>query len=48
MIAGKAIPAEGRASCFGYVQTYDTRPKRRLFEALKSQCMHPNQQITFL
>src|SRR5262249_39801022 len=32
VIAGKAIPATGRASCFGYVQTYDTKPKRRLFE----------------
>ena len=26
VIAGKAIPAAGRASCFGYVQTYDTKP----------------------
>ncbi len=48
MIAGKAVPAEGRVSCFGYVQTYDTKPKRRLFEVLKSQGMAANQQITFL
>ena len=48
VIAGKAVPAEGRASCFGYVQTYDTKPKRRLFEVLKDQGMQANQQVTFL
>jgi len=30
------------------VQTYDTKPKRRLFEVLRSQGMQPNQQVTFL
>lgn len=48
VIAGKAVPAEGRATCFGYVQTYDTKPKRRLFEVLKSHGMQDNQQVTFL
>jgi hypothetical protein len=48
VIAGKAVPAQGRASCFGYVQTYDTKPKRRLFEVLKAQGMQDNQQVTFL
>jgi hypothetical protein len=48
VIAGKAVPADGRATCFGYVQTYDTKPKRRLFEVLKSQGMAANQQVTFL
>ena len=48
VIAGKAIPADGRPACFGYVQTYDTKPKRRLFEVLKSQGMQANQQVTFL
>ena len=33
---------------FGFVQTLDTKPKRRLFEVLKSQGMQLNQQITFL
>ena len=28
--------------------TYDTKPKRRLFEALKAQGMAANQQVTFL
>jgi hypothetical protein len=48
VIAGKAVPAHGRSTCFGYVQTYDTKPKRRLFEVLKSQGMQDNQQVTFL
>ena len=48
VIAGKAIPAEGKPSCFGYVQTYDTKPKRRLFEVLKAHGMQANQQVTFL
>ena len=48
VIAGKAMPADGRSSCFGYVQTYDSKPKRRLFEVLASQGMQANQQVTFL
>ena len=48
VIAGKAMPADGRSSCFGYVQTYDSKPKRRLFEVLAAQGMQPNQQVTFL
>jgi len=30
------------------VQTYDTKPKRRLFEVLKSQGMQANQAVTFV
>ncbi|MGH3499918.1 MAG: ISKra4 family transposase [Nocardioidaceae bacterium] len=48
VIAGKAIPAEGKPTCFGYVQTYDTKPKRRLYEALRGQGMADNQQLTCL
>jgi hypothetical protein len=48
VIAGKSMPAEGPAKCFGFVQTYDTKPKRRLFEVLRSQGMQMNQQVTFL
>ena len=33
---------------FGFVQTLDTKSKRRLYEVLKSQGMQLNQQITFL
>src|SRR4029079_2549152 len=48
VIAGKSQPTEGPAKCFGFVQTYDRKPKRRLFEVLKSQDMQMNQQVTFL
>ena len=48
VIAGKSMPEEGAAKCFAYVQTYDTKPKRRLFELLKSQGLRANQQVTFL
>jgi hypothetical protein len=48
VIAGKAIPNQGRPTCFGYVQTYDAKPKRRLYEVLKSQGMQDNQQLVCL
>ena len=48
VIAGKSVPADGPAKCFGFVQTYDTKPKRRLFEVLAAQGMQANQQVTFL
>src|SRR5215510_2771225 len=33
---------------FGFVQTLDTHPKRRLYEVLRSQDLQMNQAITFL
>ena len=48
VIAGKSITAEGAAKCFAFVHRYDTKPKRRVFEVLKSQGMQMNQQVTFL
>jgi hypothetical protein len=50
VIAGKSIPAkdERAAKCFAFVQTYDTKPKRRLYELLTAQGMQANQQVTFL
>jgi len=35
VIAGKSMPDEGPAKCFAFVQTIDTKPKRRLFEVLR-------------
>jgi hypothetical protein len=46
-IVGKARPEEGPGKCFGFVQTYDQKPKRRLFEMLKSQGLQMNQQVVF-
>jgi hypothetical protein len=48
VIAGKSMPTGGPAKCFGFVPTYDSKPKRRLFDVLRSQGMQPNQQVTFL
>lgn len=48
VIVGKSMPGEGKAKCLAFVNKYDTGPKRRLFELLKSQGMQPNQLVTFL
>jgi hypothetical protein len=38
----------GPAKAFAYVQTYDAKSKRRLYELLRSQGMQDNQQVVFL
>jgi hypothetical protein len=57
VIAGKSLLAFTRgeeseapvsSKCFAFVQTFDQKPKRRLFEVLQSQDHQLNQQITFL
>jgi len=56
VIAGKSIVAFRRneaedipsAKRFGFVQTYDTKPRRRLWELMKSQGMQENQQVLFM
>ena len=56
VIAGKSIVAFRRnqerdipsAKRFGFVQTYDTKPRRRLWELLKSQGLQENQTVLFL
>jgi hypothetical protein len=48
VIASKSMPTDGPAKCFAFVQTIDTKPKRRLFEVLRGQGMQANQQVTFL
>ena len=56
VIAGKSILAFRRdeeesipsSKTFAFVQTYDDKPRRRLFEVLQSQGMQMNQQIEFL
>ena len=47
VIVGKSIPAEGTAKCFGFVQEVDVRPRRRVFEVLRSQGLQANQQVGF-
>lgn len=46
-VAQAPYPEEESGKCFGLVQSYDDKPKRRLFEVLKSQGMQLNQRITF-
>jgi hypothetical protein len=48
VMAGKSSTAEGAAKCCGFVQCYDQKPKRWLFELLKSPRMQMNPQVTFL
>lgn len=48
VIVGKSLPRESADKYFDFVQAYDEKPKRRLFEVLKSQGMQENQLITFL
>jgi hypothetical protein len=56
VIAGKSVVAFRRedeteipsAKCFGFVQTYDEKPRRRLWELLQSQGMQENQQVVFM
>lgn len=47
VIAGKSVKAESDSKCFAFVNKYDTKPKRRLFEVLKSQGLQMNQQVVF-
>ena len=56
VIAGKSVVAFRReegaevppAKCFGLVQIYDTKPRRRLWELMKSQGLQENQQVVFM
>jgi hypothetical protein len=47
VIVGKSMAEDGPSRCFGFVQTYDEKPKRRLFELLKRQGMQMNQRVMF-
>jgi len=42
------MPKQGEAKKFGYVQSIDDNPRRRIMEVLKSQGMQDNQQVVFL
>ena len=48
VIVGKSIPCEAQAKCFGFVSGYDEKPRRRIFETLKSQGLQMNQSLLFL
>lgn len=48
VIAGKSVPEDRADRFFGFVQTHDTKPRRRLHEVLRDQRLQMNQDITFL
>ncbi|MGC8627413.1 MAG: hypothetical protein ACP5VR_07645 [Acidimicrobiales bacterium] len=48
VITGKAVPGEGKVLTFGFVQTYDQKPRRRLYGLLTAQGLQADQQVTFL
>jgi hypothetical protein len=56
VIAGKSVVSFRREEgaevppplCFGFVQTHDTKPRRRLWELMKSQGLQENQQVVFM
>jgi hypothetical protein len=56
VIAGQSVVALRRAAdddvpeskCFGYVQTYDDKPRRRLWELMKTQGLQDHQQVVFM
>jgi hypothetical protein len=53
VIAGRSVVAFRRAEgeevppakCLGLVQTYDQKPRRRLWEVMKSQGRQENQRV---
>jgi hypothetical protein len=56
VIAGRSVVAFRRAEgeevppvkCFAFVQTFDEKPRRRIWEVMKSQGMQENQQVVFM
>src|SRR3954469_21461946 len=48
LIVGRSMPEDRAPRYLGLVHGYDQKPKRRLFELLKSQGLQANQEVTFL
>jgi hypothetical protein len=48
VIVGKSMQENSPTKRFGFVSTYDTKPKRKLYEMLRNQGLQMNQAITFL
>jgi hypothetical protein len=48
VIVGKSLPQEGAGKCLAFVQKYDQKPKRRLYEVLQAQGVQANQSVIFL
>jgi hypothetical protein len=48
VIVGKSVPPHRPATCFGFVQSYDTKAKQRLGAVLQAQGVQDSQPLTFL
>jgi hypothetical protein len=48
VIVGRSVPEDRDARYVGLAHGYDSKPKRRLFDVLKSQGLQANQDLTFL
>ena len=48
VIVGKSVPERGEVRRFGFTTGYDKKPRRRLYEVLRSQGLAMNQQVTFM
>jgi hypothetical protein len=47
VVVGKSITAPGEGKYLGFVLNYDEKPKRRLYESLRSQGLELGQPVTF-
>ena len=47
VVVGKSITAAGEGKYLGFVLDYDEKPRRRLYESLRSQGLEMNQPVTF-
>jgi hypothetical protein len=47
-IVGKSVPTGGEAKCFGFVQSQDTWPRRRLTATLRAQGLRSGPKLAFL
>ena len=48
LIVGRSIPEDRAPRYIGLTHGYDSKPKHRLFDVLKSQGLQANQDVTFL
>ena len=48
VIAGKSVTDDGASKGFAFGNNHDEKPRRRVFEVLKSQGIQSNQQVRFL
>ena len=47
-IVGKSVPTGGEAKCFGFVQSQDSWPRRRLMATLRAQGLRSGPKLAFL